>query len=95
MSGLHSVHVDRLAALEAGSDARDEAAEYLAAIVEDSFRDSTADLTVIFGGVDDSDEEWEARPGIEVHAGRKREFVRTAMGSPLITIDYVRGEHDG
>ena len=92
MSALHSVHVDRLAALEAGSDARREAAEYLAAIVDDNFRDGTADLYVIFGGVGDSDEEWDAREGVTVHAGRKREHIRTALGQPLVTIDYVRDE---
>lgn len=88
----HSVHVDRLAALEAGSVARVEATEYLAAIVEDNFRDSTCDLHVVFAGVDDTDDEWDARPGAVVHAGRKREFVCSAYGSPLITIDYVRDE---
>lgn len=87
---VHSVHADRLAALQAGTDARREAAEYLAALVEDSFRDSTASLHVTFLDIDDTDAEWESRPGIDVHAGLKREFVRTSLGQPLITIDWVR-----
>ena len=88
----HSVHVDRLAQLEAGSDARREAAEYLAAIVEDHFRDGTTNLNVEVCGVTETDDEWDARGGTTVHEGRKREQVRTSFGQPLITIDYIRGE---
>lgn len=92
MSALHSVRADRLAALEAGSEARREAAEYLAAVVEDNFRDGICDLHMVFAGVDDTDDEWDARPGVTVHAGRKREFLRTPHGQPLVTIDYIRDE---
>ena len=88
----HSVHVDRLAQLEAGSDARHEAADYLASIVADHFRDGTADLHVVIAGVSDTDDEWNARGGFTVHEGRKRERIRTSFGQPLITIDYIRGE---
>jgi len=92
VTGVHSVHVDRLAALQAGSDDRVEATEYLAALVEDNFRDGTADLHVVFGGVDDTDDEWDARAGVEIHEGRKREHIRTGLGQPLITVDYVRDQ---
>ncbi len=83
---------DRLAPLHAGSEDRHEAADYLAAIIDDNFRDGTADLLIVFNGVDDTDDEWDARGGKDLSASRKREFVRTALGQPLITIDYVRGE---
>ena len=95
---VHSIHADRLAdhhaairrALEASSPARVEAVDHAVQVLHELVRDDVCDVYMIVAGVDP--EAWDELDGVHVHDGRKREHLRTALGQPIVTIDYVRGE---
>lgn len=90
----HSTHVDllpvdfALRAMGASSPARVEACEAAADAMEAFVRDQVCSAQLVISDI--APGAWDAIQLPEVHAGRKREFVRTVVGKPILTIDYLR-----